>query len=99
MWVGVGGSPESVLRAARHDLPMMPAVIGGNPVRFRPFADLFRRAQADHAALPLGVHSGGGSLYVGSPRTVADKIAGTVRILGASVSTSSTAPEPCRTPP
>lgn len=40
-WVGVGGSPESVVRAARYGLPLMLAVIGGDPARFRPFVDLY----------------------------------------------------------
>ena len=45
-WVGVGGSPESVVRAARHDLPLALAIIGGDPKRFRPFVDLYHRAFA-----------------------------------------------------
>lgn len=40
-WVGVGGSPESVVRAARHGLPLTLAIIGGSAVRFRPFVDLY----------------------------------------------------------
>jgi probable LLM family oxidoreductase len=127
-WVGVGGSPESVLRTARHGLPLMLAIIGGNPARFRPYVDLYHRALAElgHDRLPVGVHSPGhvaptdeqardelyrhfkanrdrigaergwppmsradfereagpdGSLYVGSPETVARKIARTVRTL------------------
>ena len=60
-WVGVGGSPESVLRAARHDLPLTLAIIGGSASRFVPFADLYRRAQAElgHDAKPIAVHSPG----------------------------------------
>lgn len=60
-WVGVGGSPESVVRAARHDLPLMLAVIGGNPLRFAPFVDLYRRAmeQFGHGPRPVGLHSHG----------------------------------------
>lgn len=60
-WVGVGGSPESVLRAARHDLPLTLAIIGGSAARFVPFADLYRRALADlgHAPKPIAVHSPG----------------------------------------
>src|SRR6476661_4748644 len=60
-WVGVGGSPESVVRAARHGLPMMLAIIGGAPARFAPYADLHRRALAElgHAAQPIGVHAPG----------------------------------------
>ena len=129
-WIGVGGSPESVVRAARYGLPLMLAVIGGDPARFRPYVDLYRRACAEFgiAVPPVGVHSPGyvadsdaaardeffpdykrmrdriggergwpplgrdefeaeiarGSLYVGSPETVARKIAATVRLLGLS---------------
>src|SRR6266436_38495 len=43
-WVGVGGSPQSVIRAARHGLPLMLAIIGGHPSRFAPYVDLYRRA-------------------------------------------------------
>ena len=129
-WVGVGGSPESVVRAARHNLPLVIAIIGGDPRRFRPFVDLYHQALADLGApeLPIGIHSPGhvadtdddakeqlrehwramrdrigaergwppsrpgefeqqigsaGSLYVGSPETVAKKIAVTVHALGA----------------
>ncbi len=127
-WVGVGGSPGSVLRAAGHRLPLMLAIIGGDPARFAPLVDLYRRAldEVGAAPLPVGVHSPGhvaptddqaraelyphfkanrdrigaergwppmgrgefereaatGSLYVGSPETVARKIARTVRTLG-----------------
>ncbi|MBF4634179.1 LLM class flavin-dependent oxidoreductase [Agreia pratensis] len=129
-WIGVGGSPESVVRAARYGLPLMLAIIGGDPVRFAPYADLYRRAlaQLESPELPIGVHSPGfvaatdeearqqfwpeykkmrdrigadrgwppmarsefdreagphGSLYVGSPETVAQKIASTVRAIDA----------------
>ena len=60
-WVGVGGSPESVVRAARHGLPMMLAIIGGSPARFAPYADLHRRALAElgHEPQPIGVHAPG----------------------------------------
>ncbi len=127
-WIGVGGSPNSVLRAVRYRLPMMLAIIGGDPVRFRQFVDLYRRALAESEGpdLPVGVHSPGhvaatdelameqlwphfkanrdrigaergwgpvtrdayerearlGSLYVGSPETVARKIAATASALG-----------------
>jgi probable LLM family oxidoreductase len=127
-WIGVGGSPESVIRAARHGLPMMLAIIGGEPSRFTPLVDLYSRALDNYgmARLPIGVHSPGyiadtdarakeelfpryqqmrdkigaergwpplranefeaeiqqGSLYVGSPETVARKIAATVKALG-----------------
>jgi alkanesulfonate monooxygenase SsuD/methylene tetrahydromethanopterin reductase-like flavin-dependent oxidoreductase (luciferase family) len=127
-WVGVGGSPESVTRAARHGLPLMLAIIGGAPRRFAPYVALFQRTLAEQgrAPLPVGVHSPGhvaatdeaaraafwpawremrdrigaergwgptspaefereiasGSLYVGAPETVAQKIAATARALG-----------------
>ncbi len=128
-WIGVGGSPESVIRAACHGLPLMVAIIGGESARFAPLVDLYRRAldRFERPELPVGVHSPGhvaatdeeareelwphmkrmrdrigaergwgpmgraefdrqagpdGSLYVGSPGTVARKIAATVRILG-----------------
>jgi probable LLM family oxidoreductase len=127
-WIGVGGSPESVVRAAHYDLPLMLAIIGGDPKRFRPYVDLYHRAyeQFGRSAKPIGVHSPGyvaetdeaareelwpdyktmrdrigkergwppmgrdefvreadhGSLYVGSPETVARKIAATVKALG-----------------
>ncbi|MET8030377.1 LLM class flavin-dependent oxidoreductase [Streptomyces avermitilis] len=127
-WIGVGGSPQSVLRTARHGLPLMLAVIGGSPERFAPYIDLYRRAaeQFGTTAHPVGMHSPGfvadtdeearevfwpryrvirdrigalrgwppvrrkeydaeiehGSLYIGSPETVARKIARAVRELG-----------------
>ena len=129
-WIGVGGSPESVVRAARYELPLMLAIIGGDPRRFEPYVDLSKRAYAQLGTPPqaIGVHSPGhvaetdeqarddmfadykvmrdrigaergwppmaraefdgevahGSLYVGSPETVARKIAGTVTALGLS---------------
>ncbi len=129
-WIGVGGSPESVVRAVQYELPMMLAIIGGDPVRFRQFVDLYHRAadQLQKPVLPMGVHSPGhvaetdeeartqlwpgykaihdriggergwgptnitrfnaeadmGSLYVGSPETVARKIAKTIKALGVS---------------
>jgi probable LLM family oxidoreductase len=60
-WVGVGGSPESVMRVVRHDLQFMLAIIGGDPLRFRPFVDLYHRAcaQLRHQVRPIGVHSPG----------------------------------------
>ncbi len=127
-WIGVGGSPESVVRAAHYDLPLMLAIIGGDPKRFRPYVDLYHRAfaQFGRGVKAIGVHSPGfvaetdekareelwpdykimrdrigkergwppmtrdefvneadhGSLYVGSPETVARKIAATVKALG-----------------
>jgi alkanesulfonate monooxygenase SsuD/methylene tetrahydromethanopterin reductase-like flavin-dependent oxidoreductase (luciferase family) len=60
-WIGVGGSPTSVLRTAKHGMSLMLAIIGGPPARFRPFANLFRDALArlDMAPRPIGVHSPG----------------------------------------
>lgn len=60
-WVGVGGSPESVVRAANYGLPLMLAIIGGDPVRFAPFVELFGRALAEYGRdpQPVGQHSPG----------------------------------------
>src|ERR1700686_1591090 len=60
-WIGVGGSPESVVRAARYDMPLMIAIIGGDPTRFKPYVDLYHRAfaQLGKPVLPIGVHSPG----------------------------------------
>jgi probable LLM family oxidoreductase len=64
-WVGVGGSPESVLRAARYGLPLTLAIIGGNPQRFRPYVDLYHQGlqQYGQPPQPVAVHSPG---YVAS---------------------------------
>jgi len=129
-WVGVGGSPQSVVRAARYGLPLMLAVIGGSPLRFKPYVELYHRALDEYgfAPRPVGMHSHGfvartdeeaveiqyphwahtwqraanergwraptlegfrtemerGSLYVGSPETVATKMASMIRQLGLS---------------
>jgi len=60
-WIGVGGSPESVVRAAHYDLPLMLAIIGGDPKRFRPYVDLYHRAfaQFGRGVKAIGVHSPG----------------------------------------
>ena len=60
-WVGVGGSPESVIRTARHGLPLMLAIIGGDPLQFRPFVDLYHRALRELGTGPgrVGQHSPG----------------------------------------
>jgi alkanesulfonate monooxygenase SsuD/methylene tetrahydromethanopterin reductase-like flavin-dependent oxidoreductase (luciferase family) len=60
-WVGVGGSPQSVVRTARYGLPLMLAIIGGDPARFAPYLDLYRRAadQLGTTAHPVGMHSPG----------------------------------------
>ena len=61
VWVGVGGSPESVVRVVRHDLQLMLAIIGGDPRRFRPYVDLYHRAcaQLGRQIKPVGIHSPG----------------------------------------
>src|SRR5216684_7325237 len=60
-WVGVGGSPQSVIRAARYGLPLMLAVIGGPPSRFAPLVELYQRALDKYGYPPLkiGMHSHG----------------------------------------
>ena len=61
VWVAVGGTPESAVRAGALDLPMALAIIGGLPERFAPFAELHRRAarQAGHAEPRLSINSHG----------------------------------------
>jgi alkanesulfonate monooxygenase SsuD/methylene tetrahydromethanopterin reductase-like flavin-dependent oxidoreductase (luciferase family) len=61
VWVAVGGSPQSTVRAGALGLPMALAIIGGEPARFAPLADLLRRAaaQAGHERLPLSINSHG----------------------------------------
>jgi probable LLM family oxidoreductase len=126
-WIGVGGSPNSVIRAAHYGLPLMLAIIGGRPQRFAGHVELYHRALAQFGqpAQPVGQHSLGlvaetdeeavetwwkywqpvvaqvarergfyeptreryeaeidtGALFVGSPETVAQKIATNVRDL------------------
>jgi probable LLM family oxidoreductase len=67
IWVGVGGTPESFVRAGILGLPLMIAIIGGETHRFKPLVDLYREAgkQAGHAPekLSVGLHSLG---YVGN---------------------------------
>lgn len=61
IWIGVGGSPQSFIRAGVLGLPLMVAIIGGTPARFRPLVDLYREAgrQAGHPSeqLKVGVHA------------------------------------------
>ncbi len=61
IWVAVGGTPESVVRAAEYGLPMMLAIIGGLPSRFAPYTKLYREAYGksghDVAQLQLGINS------------------------------------------
>jgi probable LLM family oxidoreductase len=130
-WIGVGGSPESVVRAAHYGFDLMLAVIGGDPARFSPFVALYEEAltKFSFGKRPIGVHSPGhvaetderaraelwphflalrtkigaergwappsraqfeheagphGALFVGSPETVAQKIATTARALSLS---------------
>jgi probable LLM family oxidoreductase len=76
IWVGVGGSPESFVRAGLLGLPLMVAIIGGEPRRFAPLVDLYRRAgaEAGHAPedLKVGLHVFG---YIGeSVRSATDTI-------------------------
>ncbi|NLE98793.1 MAG: LLM class flavin-dependent oxidoreductase [Propionibacterium sp.] len=73
-WVGVGGSPESVIRAVRHKVPMMLAIIGGEARRFLPYVQLYRDAQAEVGMdpMPLGVHSPG--LIAGSDDEARDRV-------------------------
>lgn len=61
VWVGVGGSPESVVRVVRQDLQLMLAIIGGDAARFAPYIDLYHRAcaQLGKPVRPVGVHSPG----------------------------------------
>ncbi|MGB5533333.1 MAG: Atu2307/SP_0267 family LLM class monooxygenase [Acidimicrobiia bacterium] len=60
IWVGVGGTPASIVRAAKLGLPVALAIIGGDPVRFRALSSLYRRTLTesgfDPEAIPLAVH-------------------------------------------
>jgi probable LLM family oxidoreductase len=76
IWIGVGGTPASFVRAGMLGLPLMVAIIGGEPRRFAPLVDLYRRAgrQSGHGPekLKVGLHVFG---YVGeSVRSAADTI-------------------------
>jgi alkanesulfonate monooxygenase SsuD/methylene tetrahydromethanopterin reductase-like flavin-dependent oxidoreductase (luciferase family) len=61
IWVGVGGTPESVVRAAMYGLPMALAIIGGMPARFAPLVKLYREQYEKHGHAPdqlqLGINS------------------------------------------
>jgi probable LLM family oxidoreductase len=63
VWIAVGGTPQSVIRAATLGLPMALAIIGGAPERFKPFVDLYREAAAraghDPESLPVSINSHG----------------------------------------
>ncbi len=73
VWVAVGGSPQSVVRAGALGLPLTLAIIGGQPERFAPLVALYRRAaeQAGHdaAALPLAINT---HAFVGETSQAAD---------------------------
>jgi probable LLM family oxidoreductase len=73
VWVAVGGSPQSVVRAGALGLPMTLAIIGGQPERFAPLVALYRRAamEAGHdaAALPLAINT---HAFVGETQAAAD---------------------------
>jgi probable LLM family oxidoreductase len=61
VWIAVGGTPSSVVRAAKLGLPLMVAIIGGSPRQFQPFFDLYRETylQSGHnpAAMKVGIHA------------------------------------------
>jgi probable LLM family oxidoreductase len=75
VWIGVGGTPQSVVRAAVLGLPLTIAIIGGEPARFAPLVDLYRRAAAqaghDAASLPVAINSH--SYVAGDSRAAADE--------------------------
>lgn len=59
--LAVGGSPESIIRAVYYELPVVIAIIGGEPIRFRPYVDLYHNAakQLNKPEQPLGMHAHG----------------------------------------
>jgi probable LLM family oxidoreductase len=61
LWIAVGGTPESAVRAGMLGLPMALGIIGGMPERFAPFVEVHRRAseQAGHGRLPVSINSHG----------------------------------------
>ncbi|MBF6521936.1 LLM class flavin-dependent oxidoreductase [Nocardia farcinica] len=61
VWIAVGGSPESVIRAGLLGLPLALAIIGGEPARFKPLVELYHRALAEggHERQPVAVHAHG----------------------------------------
>jgi alkanesulfonate monooxygenase SsuD/methylene tetrahydromethanopterin reductase-like flavin-dependent oxidoreductase (luciferase family) len=68
-WIGVGGSPESVIRAARYGFSLMLAIIGGNPARFAPFPRLFaRRFTSSGSPLGRSSHASASSWVIVSPQ-------------------------------
>lgn len=73
VWIGVGGTPASFIRAGQLGLPLMVAIIGGEPERFRPLVDLYRKAGREAGFSPdqltVGLHSPG---YVGVSNEAAE---------------------------
>lgn len=59
IWIGVGGTPQSVVRAGTLGLPMALAIIGGEPARFKPHADLYREAGKNSKSLRLSLNMHG----------------------------------------
>ena len=61
VWIAVGGTPQSAYRAGSLGIPMALAIIGGEPARFKPFADLHRRGAAENGKpkIPLSINSHG----------------------------------------
>lgn len=61
IWIAVGGTPASIVRAAKLGLPLMVAIIGGNPAQFKPHFELYkseyRKAGHDPAKMRIGIHS------------------------------------------
>ena len=75
VWIGSGGTPESVVRAGLLGLPLVLAIIGGSPVRFAPLVQLYKRAaaQAGHDASKLAVASHSHGFVAEDTDTAADK--------------------------
>ena len=67
VWIAVGGTPASVVRAGALGLPLILAIIGGQPERFVPLIDLYRRAAAEsgHPELPVAINT---HAFVGDDR-------------------------------
>ena len=61
IWIAVGGTPQSVVRAASKGIPMAIAIIGGDPARFEPYAALHRQTAADHghSSVPISINMHG----------------------------------------
>jgi probable LLM family oxidoreductase len=75
VWIAVGGTPESVVRAGTLGLPLTVAIIGGEPARFSPLVDLYRRAAEaaghDVSSLPVAINSH--SYVADTPEQAADE--------------------------